>query len=70
MVKVEDYIKNTSFNGGVILKYKSLENLILLPKEHEKLEVILGDCLINHYDREEKLIWKISKDGIYKVKER
>lgn len=67
--KVEDYIQNYPSNEESPWRWKSVDNLGLLPKEQEKLETILRECPIIYHDKEDKLIWTTSKDGTYKVKE-
>lgn len=48
--------------------WESLEGIDLTTKEKEIFEQLLNQRHVNHRNREDKLIWGASKDGLYSVK--
>ena len=67
--KVNDYKTMKTTNEGTKWEWKSVENLDIDPAIKEDFRKIIHKRRIKQVDRIDNLIWVVSKEGRYSVKE-
>lgn len=67
--KLRDYVEHDQTNEDNPWKWKTLSNINIPINDRTILEGILQDRIIYLNNKEDKLRWDLSNDGMYRVKE-